>query len=97
MSIVVLLEFHVKADAVEDAKQFFKKILPDTRAFAGCEGLDVYTNVDDPTSFVFQERWQSKEHYEKYFAWRTANGSMEAFGAKLAGAPSVRYFKREDV
>lgn len=97
MSIVVLLDFRVKADAVEDSKKFFRKILPETRAYTGCQGLDVYSNADDPTNFVFHERWQSKEHYQKYFAWRTGNGSMEEFGSKLAGAPTVRYFNREDI
>jgi quinol monooxygenase YgiN len=97
MSIVVLLDFRVKADAIEDSKKFFKKILPETRAYSGCQGLDVYINADDPTNFVFHERWQSKEHYQKYFAWRTGNGSMEEFGSKLAAAPSVRYFNREDI
>ena len=97
MSVVVLLEFRVKPEVVEETKAFFKKILPDTRAFAGCEGLDVLTNADDPTIFVFNERWQSQEHYQKYFAWRTENGSMNAFGAYLAGPPTVRYFNRQDV
>ena len=97
MSIVVFLEFRVKPEAIEETKAFFKKILPDTRAYAGCQGLDVYTNADDPTNFVFHERWQSKEHYQTYFAWRTESGSMDAFGSKLAGPPSVRYFNREDV
>jgi quinol monooxygenase YgiN len=97
MSTVVLLDFRVKPDAIEETKKFLKKILPDTRAYPGCEGLDVYTNADDPTNFVFHERWQSKEHYQKYFAWRTENGSMDEFGSKLAGAPTVRYVNREDI
>jgi quinol monooxygenase YgiN len=97
MGIVVILEFKVKADVVEESKKYFKKILVDTRAYPGCEGLEVYTNVDDPAVFIFHERWQSKEHYGKYMAWRSGNGSMEEFGAKLAGAPTIRYFNREDV
>ena len=97
MSIVVLLDFRVKPDVIEESKQFFKKILPETRAYAGCLGVDVYNNADDPTNIIFYERWQSKEHYQKYFAWRTASGFMETFGAKLAGAPTIRYFDRWDV
>jgi quinol monooxygenase YgiN len=96
MSIVVLLDFKVKPDGVEDSIQLFKKILPDTRAYPGCEGVDVYNNADDPTNIILYERWQSKEHYQKYLAWRTQTGFMDTFGAKLAGAPTIRYFNRRD-
>ncbi len=97
MSIVVLLDFRVKPEVLEESLQFFKKILPETRAFAGCEGVDVYNNADEPTNIIFNERWQSKEHYQKYFAWRTASGFMDTFGAKLAGAPTIRYFNKQNV
>jgi len=97
MSVVILLDFRLKPEVVEETKKLFKKILPETRAYAGCEGLDVYGNADDPTNMVFHERWQSKEHYQKYLAWRTGNGSMEEFGAKLAAPPTIRYFNRLDL
>jgi quinol monooxygenase YgiN len=97
MSVVVLLDFRVKPEALEESLQLFKKILPQTRAYAGCEGVDVYSNADDPTNIIFNERWQSKEHYQKYFQWRTETGFMDTFGAKLAGAPSIRYFNRQNV
>ena len=96
MSIVVLLDFRVKPDVVEESLQLFKKILPETRAYQGCEGVDVYNNADDPTNIIFYERWQSKQHYQKYFEWRTQSGFMEKFGEKLAGAPTIRYFNRKD-
>jgi quinol monooxygenase YgiN len=97
MSIVVLLDFRVKPEALEESLQLFKKILPDTRAYLGCEGVDVYNNADDPTNIIFYERWKSKELYQKYLAWRTETGFMESFGAKLAGAPTIRYFDRQEV
>jgi quinol monooxygenase YgiN len=91
------MDFRVKPDEIEAAKNFFRKILPDTRAYAGCEGLDVYTNADDPTNFIFHERWQSQEHYQKYFAWRTSSGAMDAFGSKLVGPPTIRYLGLQDI
>jgi quinol monooxygenase YgiN len=45
MSIVVLLEIQVKPEALDEMKAFIKKILPDTRAYDGCQGLDVYGNL----------------------------------------------------
>jgi quinol monooxygenase YgiN len=97
MSVVVLLDFRVKPDVVEETLRLFKKILPDTRAYSGCEGVDVYNNADDPTNIFLFERWNSKEQYQKYSAWRMESGFMDEFGAKLAGAPTIRYFNRRDV
>jgi quinol monooxygenase YgiN len=97
MSVVILLDFRLKPEVLEESMQLFKKILPDTRAYSGCEGLDVYSNADDPTNIVFYERWQSSEHYKKYLAWRTESGFMGAFGAKLAEPPTIRYFNRQDI
>jgi quinol monooxygenase YgiN len=97
MSVVILLDFRMKPDVVEESMQLFKKVLPDTRAYPGCEGVDVYSNADDPTNIVFYERWQSPELYKKYLAWRTETGFMDTFAAKLAGPPTIRYFNRQDV
>ena len=97
MAVIVLLEFRVKPEAIEAMKAMMKEVLPDTRSYAGCQGVDVGSDADNPASFVFCERWASREHYEKYLSWRTETGMMDEFGAKLAGAPSIRYFNRADV
>jgi quinol monooxygenase YgiN len=97
MSVLVLLDFRVKPDVIEESKRLFEKLLPETRAHPGCEGLDVYSNAEDPTNILFYERWESKEHYQEYFTWRTGSGAMDEFGKKLAGAPTIRYFNRLDI
>lgn len=97
MSLVVLLEFQLKPDAIDEMNAFMKQVMPDTRSYAGCQGVDVYSNADNPANFVFCERWESREQYQKYLSWRTETGTMDAFGAKLTGPPSIRYFNRVDV
>ncbi len=97
MSVIVLLEIHVKPEAVNEVKAMLKKILPDTRAYAGCQGIDIYGNMDDPSTLVFYERWASRDHYQKYLAWRTETGAVDQLSAKLTAPPSIRYFDRVDV
>ncbi len=97
MSTVVLLELQIKPEAVNEAKAFFKEILPDTRSYAGCLGLDVYGNLDDSGNLVLYERWESRDHYQKYLNWRTETGALEKLGSKLAGPPKIRYYERVDV
>jgi quinol monooxygenase YgiN len=97
MSITVLVEVQVKPDALDEIKSLLKKVLPDTRAYDGCQGIDIYGNTDDPCNLVFYENWDSRKHYESYLAWRTETGVMDQLGAMLVGPPNIRYFERIDV
>ncbi len=97
MSVIVLLEMHVKPEAVNEVKALLKELLPDTRAYAGCQGIDIYGNIDDTGNLVFYERWDSREHYQKYLAWRTETGVVDQLSAKLTAPPNIRYFARVDV
>ena len=96
MSVLVLLEAKVKSGNVSNVKSYLAEILPDTRAYDGCQGIDVYFNTEDTGSMVGVEHWDSRAHYEKYMAWRTETGVMDKIGAMLTGPPSIRYFERID-
>lgn len=97
MSVLVLLEASVKPEDVARMKAFLGEILPDTRAYDGCQGFDACFSAEDPTRMVMIERWDSRAHHEKYLGWRTETGVMDKLGAMLAGPPSMRYFERADV
>jgi hypothetical protein len=43
MSVMVLVEMKVKPEAVNEVKGLLKQMLPDTRGYAGCQGIDIYT------------------------------------------------------
>ena len=53
-----------------------------------CYGL---WQQDDEGQLVLVERWDSREHLEKYTAWRTERGDIDKFGELLTAAPSIRY------
>ncbi|MBI3248894.1 MAG: antibiotic biosynthesis monooxygenase [Deltaproteobacteria bacterium] len=97
MSVVVLLEMQVKPEAVNEVKAALKDILPDTRAYAGCQGIDIYGNLDNGGNLVFYERWDSRDHYQKYLNWRTETGVLSKLVANLTGPPNIRYFERVDI
>jgi quinol monooxygenase YgiN len=97
MSVMVLVEMQVKPEVVNEVKGLLKQMLPDTRAYAGCQGIDIYDNVDDTGDLVFYERWDTRDHYQRYLAWRTETGAFDKLGAKLSGPPKIRYYDRVDV
>ncbi len=97
MSVLVLVEFNVKPGHAGDVANLVKELLPDTRGFDGCNGLTLHRNQDDSNNMVFVEDWDSRQHYEKYLAWRTERGDLEKLLGWLVGEPSFRYFDNAGV
>jgi len=96
MSTIVLLEIQVTPEAIDEMKAFLQRILPDTRAYDGCQGGDIYGNLDDTGNLVLYQRWDSRQHYETYLAWRTEIGTATQLRAMAASPPRIRYFERVD-
>jgi len=96
VSVVVLLEAPVRADEVAKMKSYLAEVLPGTRTYEGCAGIDLYFDTADDTSLILIEHWASRQHHEQYLGWRTETGVMEKIGSMLAGPPSIRYLDRAD-
>ncbi len=97
MSVTVFLEVQSKPENIEELKTTFKAILPDTRAYDGCQGVQVVGNQDDSLNLILQEKWESRQHYEKYLGWRDETGALAALGAMLSQPPSIRYYDDLDI
>jgi len=95
MAVIVNLQLNVIKGREEEFPQFIAGVLPDTRAFEGCNWVYFTTNSSDPTSFEFFSSWDSKEDQLKYMQWRQENGSMEVFASWLEGEPVFRYLDVE--
>jgi len=93
MAITVLLDLKAKPGSIENLKKVFIEVLSDTRRYEGCEGLEVKINQDDTDNLVIIERWQSRQHYEKYFAWRQETGLLDRLGPLLGAPPALRYLE----
>ncbi len=91
MPITVTLTFSVKPDRAEEFKSLLESLLPDTRAYDGCLSVVVYQDQDDAGSIMLVEDWTTKEHQQKYQAWRDETGTGEVVGPFLAGEPKFRY------
>ena len=96
MSVTVIIEFEAKPEATNQMKEMLKE-LQDTRAFDGCQHIDVYNNVDKDGDMVLVEKWDSRKHKEKYLAWRTETGILDKLMEMIVGEPSIRYFEKLDL
>lgn len=97
MSVTVLFEVQSKPENVDELKSTFKNILPDTRSYDGCQGVNVVGNQEDPCNVILIQTWASRQHYEKYLAWRTETGAVKKLGPMLSKPPSIRYYDNIDV
>jgi len=97
MTVTVLLEVQAKPENIEKLRLIFSEILVDTRNYQGCIDVKVLGDQDDPLNLVLVEKWQSRQHYQNYFAWRTETGALEILAALLCKEPSIRYFHNENI
>ena len=92
MPVSVLLEGVLKEGLVDEFVEICKGAYPVTRAYDGCQGINLTLNVDDPKNYVMTEIWDSKEHFEQYLAFRTVDGTVDAITAMSEEGPVIRIF-----
>ena len=92
MTVSVLLEGVLKEGQVEKFTELCKEAYKVTRAYDGCQGINLTFNVENNNNFVMTETWESKEHYEKYLAFRTQDGTVELIGSLCDEGPTIRIF-----
>ena len=92
MTISVFLDLRLTPEAVTEAPAMLREILTDTRAFEGCEGVDVLIDQHDPTHLILAERWASTEADAAYRKWRATDGASQ-LGTLLASAPTSSSFE----
>jgi quinol monooxygenase YgiN len=81
MSHTALVEFPCNPGKGKELVEMLSGALVDTRAFEGCELVEVYTDNDNPDLVILWEKWGSRENYDAYLAWRIETGLMDALAA----------------
>lgn len=93
MSITIMIELTLKPEMAESYLEHFASTLTKTREASGCEHIQIFRDKEDTNRLVAVERWASREHQERYLAWRLEQGIRSDAHA----APFVfRYFDALD-
>lgn len=92
MSIIVLVKISAKEEHLEELKQYFKKILPETRSYEGCQGIHLYENKETPTKLIIHAKWTSEEAQKKYISWRMETGEFDKLSPMLSEPLSMQYY-----
>ena len=96
MTTRVILEVKAKPGTGDELIAFFRSILPETRAYEGCAGVETLRNSDDADNVVVVEDWETREQYEKYLAWQRDRGTSARLMEALAEPPVIRHFDVTD-
>jgi heme oxygenase (mycobilin-producing) len=70
LTVVCIGELRFTPDSVEEALAAFHLSLKDSRAFEGCQSIEIVQSADDAGLVHIIERWQTVEHYQAYLEWR---------------------------
>ncbi len=60
-----------------------------TRAFDGCQSLEMYDGHEDSKKIVIWQRWESKEKQQAYIQHRHEDGSFDFLGELVASPPEI--------
>ena len=96
MAITALLDLHFSADALDEARTVMRRILAETRNFAGCNGIEVLVDADDKTRWTIVERWESDEHDQAYRQFRAGEGKITELGPLLSATPQLTKFATDE-
>ena len=64
--IIRLVRMHFSPETSEQFLAIFEEMNQNIRSFEGCQGLELYREIDDAHSFTTYSFWDSLEHLETY-------------------------------
>ena len=68
-----------------------KGALVETRAWPGCEAIEVFTDADNPDKVVLWETFAKRADREAYVTWRTETGMLDLLSPILASDLQTTY------
>ncbi|MEM8612272.1 MAG: putative quinol monooxygenase [Cyanobacteria bacterium P01_H01_bin.105] len=75
--LTIVAHIYAKADKVDFIKDELMKLIPITRAEAGCIQYDLHQDNEDPAHFLFYENWESRELWQTHMNAPHLTGYME--------------------
>ena len=96
MACRVMLEFTARKGTGPALLEGLRAALPITRSKDGCQSLELTATQDNPDNMIIVMRWESREHYNTYRAWREASRDVRQLADATEGGLSTRFFDITD-
>jgi quinol monooxygenase YgiN len=84
MPHIFQLEMRAHLDKVDEFVEFMRTNFADSLKHEGCISVTPLRDLDDPSRFVFLQKWASPANYQHYIEWRTETGTRVPEGVLSA-------------
>lgn len=64
--LTIVAHVHARPDHVDRVKAELEKLVPITRAEAGCLQYDLHQDNENPAHFLFYENWESRALWQAH-------------------------------
>ncbi len=64
--LIITAKVTAKKESLHSLKSELLKLIAPTRKEEGCLDYALHQDNDDPALFIFHERWESPDHFEKH-------------------------------
>jgi quinol monooxygenase YgiN len=92
MGINIINELKTKAGRSEDLIALLRELLPSSLQHGSAEEISIRQDQDDPNYIISVQRWESRDAYLAYFAYRTEDGVAAQIRELLAEPQRIRFF-----
>ena len=92
--IYVVATTQVKPDSRDAFIKGAKECIEATRKEKGCIAYDLNRDLEDPTKFLFYERWQSVDALSTHLNAEHTKKLVGGLGKLLEGAPAFHFYQR---
>ncbi len=76
--LTIVANIHAKTDKIDLVKAELLKLVPITRAEAGCLKYDLHQDNENPAHFAFYENWETRELWQTHMSAPHLTAYMEA-------------------
>lgn len=81
--LTIVARIEAKPDQAEFVKSELLKVIPPTRAEAGCLQYDLHQDNDNPAVFLFYENWENRDLWQDHMSSAHLKAYKEAAGEAL--------------
>lgn len=92
MSVSVLFSGTLKSGEKDGFTELCREAFKVTRAYEGCQTIDLTYHTESENNWVLTETWDSEEHFEKYAAFRVEDGTVDRINSLCKEAPSIKIY-----
>ncbi|MDJ0831277.1 MAG: putative quinol monooxygenase [Desulfobacterales bacterium] len=80
--LTIVANIKAKSGKIDRVKAELEKLIPITRAEAGCLNYDLHQDNENPAHFLFYENWESRELWQAHMG----NQHLQNYMAATEGA-----------